>query len=290
MLSGIQFMNALSACTVAPDQFAFSWLGQMGLIVKTASLTMCFDPFLTDQPDRIFPSLLQPEELSTIDFVFGSHDHSDHIDRLAWPAIAAAAPKARFVVPALLAEGLAKDLKLPKERFIPVDLDYGYESDTICIRGIPSAHEKLEPDFATGLYPCMGYMVATPDGSFYHPGDCCLYDGLEARLKALGPIDLMILPVNGRDGRRLRKGCIGNMTYQEAADLAGAVNPGLVIPGHYETIQDNGSGADAMAFIEMLEAKYPRQRFCLPPHGEVMRYSREGLMQLYAPDIERSIN
>ena len=41
------------------------------------------------------------------------------------------------------------------------------------------------------------------------------------------------------DAKRYRQNCIGNMTYQEAADLAGEIDPQMVIPGHWDMFADN---------------------------------------------------
>lgn len=270
MKTGRELMNALKDFPVANGKMAYCWLGQMSLVVKAADAMLYFDLFLTPQPDRIMDPLLKPEELCNADYIFGSHDHSDHIDRKAWPKIAEASPLAKFVAPAVFADGLAEELGIPRERIIGVDENQGYEDGRIRIQAVPSAHEFLDKDPKTGMHPYLGYVVTTSGGVVYHPGDCCLYEGLQTALKACGPIDLLILPVNGRDGRRYRRNCIGNMTFQEAADLAGALRPGLAIPGHYETIIDNGTGADAAGFLEMLEAKYPGQNTYIPPHGEML--------------------
>ena len=45
-----------------------------------------------------------------------------------------------------------------------------------------------------------------------------------------------------------------NMTFQEAADLAGELRPGLVIPGHWDMFADNPGDPDA--FTDYLAVKY----------------------------------
>ena len=44
------------------------------------------------------------------------------------------------------------------------------------------------------------------------------------------------------------------MTYQEAADLAGELQPGLTIPGHWDMFADNPG--DPKAFVDYLDVKY----------------------------------
>ena len=75
------------------------------------------------------------------------------------------------------------------------------------------------------------------------------------RLQSFGRIHAALLPINGRDGQRYRRNCIGNMTFQEAADLAGELNLQTVIPGHWDMFADNPG--DPGAFADYLDAKYP---------------------------------
>jgi L-ascorbate metabolism protein UlaG (beta-lactamase superfamily) len=75
----------------------------------------------------------------------------------------------------------------------------------------------------------------------------------------------MFLPINGRDARRLKVNIIGNMTYQEAADLAGALKPGLVVPGHFDMFERNSE--NPQLFIDYMKVKYPQQKTLIPEHG-----------------------
>ena len=65
----------------------------------------------------------------------------------------------------------------------------------------------------------------------------------------------MFLPINGRDAARFRRGCLGNMTYQEAVDLAGELKPRLIVSIHYDMFADNAE--DPRNFVDYLNAKYP---------------------------------
>ena len=112
----------------------------------------------------------------------------------------------------------------------------------------------------------MGYAVSYQGATVYHAGDCCIYEGLETRLRQLGRLDVMLLPINGRSASRLRRGILGNMTYQEAADLAGAVKPGLVIPMHYDAYA--GNLENPLLFQDYLHVKYPDVPCAVPRAGE----------------------
>jgi L-ascorbate 6-phosphate lactonase len=73
----------INTCKLKNDEFALWWLGQQGYVLKHGGLTLFLDPFLSDIHDRLIPPLLNSYDMIHADFVFGSHDHDDHIDRLA---------------------------------------------------------------------------------------------------------------------------------------------------------------------------------------------------------------
>jgi len=245
---------------------AFWWLGQLGYIVKTKSVTLCFDPFLRPGHKRTVPPPMKPEELIGMDYIFGSHDHSDHIDRTAWPGIAEASPGTRFVVPEKFVEPLNQSLGISIDRFVGLDEGKTFDdhAKNFHIRAIASAHEFLAPDPVTGLHDSLGYIVDADGLRIYHSGDTCKYEGLETKLIASRPIDLMYIPINGRDAVRYRMNCIGNMSFAEAVDLAGMVAPGLVVPGHYEMFTYNSE--DPNKFMDYLAAKYPGQKAWIGEH------------------------
>jgi len=263
-----ELVREIQACGVGPGALAFWWLGQQGFIVKAGPRVIALDLFLSPLPGRQVPPLVAPEELAGLDLICGSHDHADHIDRSAWPALAAASPAARFVVPELLRPALARDLGLDPARFLGLDDGVTAEFGGVRVTGIAAAHERLSPDPRTGRHPFLGFVVEANGCALYHAGDTCLYEGLETKLRRWR-FDAAFLPINGRDARRLAAGCLGNLTYQEAVDLAGALRPRLVVPAHYDMFADNAG--DVQAFVDYLRVKYPDvpARVCVP--GEVVR-------------------
>ena len=243
---------------------AWWWLGQHSFIVKTAAVTMGLDLFLTPIAGRKTPPLLTPDELPALDYVFGSHDHTDHIDRPAWPVIARTQPTCRFVVPSLLLPRLADELSIPRERFIGMDDSSTFRDGGLAIRAIAAAHERLDRDPATGRYPYLGFIIDSGGVTLWHPGDTCRYEGLLPNVAACRP-QLAFLPINGRDAERLRAGCIGNMTWQEAADLAGELNLRLAVPAHFDMFE--GNTADPRRFADYIAVKYPGTRVIIPNYG-----------------------
>lgn len=264
MLTGNALIKNVRTSARREGECAAWWLGQSGLIIKLGQTVIGLDLFLSRHDRRRIPPLLKPNQCTGFNLILGTHDHRDHIDRPAWPAIAQTSPQALFVVPAHLLPRLANELGLPPDRFIGLDDGTFVEINGIRITGIAAAHEFLDRDRATGRYPYLGFMVEARGFRFYHSGDCCVYEGLQSRL-ARWPLDLALLPINGRDARRLAAKCIGNMTYQEAADLAGALGPGLTIPMHYDMFAHNSE--DPQLFLDYMRVKYPRLKAAVARHG-----------------------
>jgi L-ascorbate 6-phosphate lactonase len=263
--TGKDLIADIDACKLAPGECGLWWLGQHGFAVKLGRCVCYVDAFLTDLPDRQVRPPLRPQELTNAALVLGSHDHADHIDRDAWPAIATASPAAVFVVPELLADTVAQELDLARDRVLGVDDGLTVRCQGVSVTGVPAAHEFLERDEATGLNRYVGFVIEGNGFRLYHAGDTCLYEGMQDRLRRR-PLDLALLPINGRDAKRLAAGSIGNMTYQEAADLAAAISPGLTIPTHYEMFAMNSE--DPQLFLDYVRVKYPRLRTALPAFCE----------------------
>jgi len=266
MTTGARLIEDIDAARVGSGQCAIWWLGQHGFAVKMGESVCYLDLFLSRLEGRLVPSLLGPETISNATLVCGTHDHADHIDRPAWPAIAAASPQAKFIVPLLLREKIVSELHLPPARVEGVDVGITVQFKGISVTAVPAAHEFLDTDAATGLHPGLGFIIQGNGVCLYHAGDTCLYEGMQATLRQW-KIHAAFLPINGRDAQRLASGCIGNMTYQEAADLAGSIRPGLTVPTHFEMFA--GNSENPQLFIDYMRVKYPRLATRLPVHGEM---------------------
>lgn len=246
-------------------ELAFWWLGQHSFILKIAGCILYLDAFLTDIPGRLVPPLLTPDQITHADLFLGTHDHADHIDREAWPVLAEASPKASFVVPELLKKSLAEDLNISSKRFIGIDDGQTIQFDGLHISAIASAHEFLDRDKVTGHYPYLGFIIEADGVTVYHAGDTCIYEGMITKLQRWD-FDLMMLPINGRDAERLKANLIGNMTFQEAVDLAGTLKTRYVVPAHYDMFRDNPG--DPKAFADYMGVKFPGVQALIPNYGE----------------------
>lgn len=265
MLTHSDLINDINACEPPKGGCSWWWLGQQSFVLKIGTTIIYLDPFLTDLPGRNHPPLLHPEEITHADYVVGTHDHADHIDRPTWPQLAKASPACRFIIPRLFMPTLPQELGINTERFLGVDhgecitCEHG-----ITFEGVASAHEFLDPDPTSGLHPYMGVIIGGQGCVVYHAGDTCRYEGLMPTLAAHRPT-LSFLPINGRDAERLQRQCIGNMTWQEAADLAGEIQTTWAIPTHFDMF--TGNMEDPRHFVAYLRVKYPQIQTMIPTYG-----------------------
>lgn len=257
-----QLITDINRARPDKNEMFFWWLGQHSYIVKAAGKVIYFDPFLSAHKGRLQGSILSGKEAANADFVFCSHDHGDHLDVPSLPEIARSSPRALFIAPKTASEKMKKLVTTPK-RLKTINADETIVLPPLRVTAIKAKHEEFDHVQGVG-YPCLGFIVQTPAGVIYHAGDTLCYEGLATTLKRWR-IDLAFIPINGRDGARLERNCLGNMTFQEAVDLAGEIKPAIVVPSHYGMFGYNTE--DPVKFAHYLQIKYPRQKYWFGPMG-----------------------
>lgn len=264
-----ELLDAIEQTAPPVGQGAFWWLGQHTFIVKAGGKVFYIDPFFADWPSRQTPPLLTPDKARFADFVLVTHGHGDHLDPESLRGMVEASPDALFVCPRTEAARMIDEAGVPAERLNPLDADERLELPGLHITAIKSKHESFDEHPALG-FPFLGYVVEIGGLTFYHSGDTILYDGLLRTLQNWPHYDVLFLPINGRDAERFLRGCLGNFTFQEAAELAGDLQPGLVVPSHYDMFV--GNQEDPSKFTRFLEAKFPGVRHWVGKAGECVLF------------------
>lgn len=244
------FLADVAACR-GREGFRLWWLGQSGFLLQLVDHHLLLDPYLsdsltakyerTDKPHvRMTARVVDPALLDFVDAVTSSHNHTDHLDDETLGPILAARPQTKLVIPEANRDFVA--VRLRCDPAAPIGLDDGGEVEVgpFRIAAVPAAHESLDRD-ALGRHHHLGYVVRFGRWSLYHPGDCVRYDGQVERLRRF-PIDLALLPINGRAPERRVP---GNFTGPEAAQLAHDIGARLVVPCHYEMFEFNTASPDA---------------------------------------------
>lgn len=232
---------------------AFWWLGQHSFLIKLDKTTLLIDPFLTDMEGRNVPPLFAPEDATSVQLVCCTHDHLDHICPAAVSGLARAT-SAIFVAPRACKKRML-DLGVPESRLTLLNDGEDVTIHSIKINAIKASHEFFDKT-PEGFFPYLGYVIEGAR-TIYHAGDTVWWEGLQARLSRW-PLDVALVPINGRDAKRYREGIIGNFTFQEAADLLGGLEVKLSVPTHFDMF--DGNREDPQKFVDYVNVKYPGRR------------------------------
>lgn len=252
------------------DRLDVWWLGQSGFLLMWQGRSLLMDPYLsdsltrkyatTDKPHvRMTERVVDPGCMEGIEVVTSSHAHTDHLDPETLTALVRTQPGLVMVCPESI-RTMARDRSgLPEGRVMGLNArllgwEGRMEKETVVLgdgtwrlTAVPAAHEGLDVD-GEGRLLYLGYVVEVGPFRVYHSGDTMLYDGLVERLRGEA-IHLAMLPINGRAPERR---VAGNLTGEEAAQLAWQARVLEVVPCHYDMFEFNTATPEA--FVRRCEA------------------------------------
>jgi L-ascorbate metabolism protein UlaG (beta-lactamase superfamily) len=225
-LEMVRFEGSLAAnLGNEPAGVELYWLGQAGFLVRSPGLSFVIDAYLSDQlaekyrggvfsHARLMAPPITVAELPSLDFVFCTHHHGDHLDSPTIKEIARKFSHTRFIVPAASEPEIART-DLRKERIVWAEAEREIQlSDTLKVTPVKAAHEDFEYD-QLGRDRFLGYLFEVEAALIYHSGDTVRYPGLVERIIRSGP-RLALLPVNGRRPELRENKVPGNFTLEEA--------------------------------------------------------------------------
>ena len=250
-----------------------SWLGMAGAIANVRGTILMIDPLISlksreglgicESGHRLkIPLPIEAEEVARVDLVMYTHADGDHFGLLTASALEAR-HKPLFLAPTPVAERL-RGLGVVEERvvvaFDGMRLDVGQAHVIVT----PALHDWQETDpWRRG--DCCGFLVETPDGTIWHPGDTRLID----ELLDVRDVDLLFFDVAAVNA---------HLGPQGSARLAEACGAKALIAYHYGTFDlppgtfGSCDPLDALPFVEHLAAS-----FLLPNPGELLRLPLMGL-------------
>ncbi|MEX2261669.1 MAG: MBL fold metallo-hydrolase [Bryobacteraceae bacterium] len=237
------------------------WLGHSGFAIKFRKAILYVDPFLSDayrdQP-RAMTAPLRPSEIAHAGLILATHKHADHLDPCAVPAMIAASPRAKLVVPKSVGRH-AHSIGVRYDRMVTTDSGLRVEYLDDRIYAVPSAHESLDYT-PLGGYPYLGYLIRFGYYTIYHAGDCVPYAELADRLRPYN-VTVALLPISGRHPDRP-----GNFEIPEAAQLAEDIGARWLVPMHYGMFAPGA--AKENRFVEHMLGQRPSQQFKIFQCGE----------------------
>lgn len=187
-----------------------TWIGHATLLVQLEHVTFLTDPIWEDKaspvsfigPRRFVAPGVALEDLPPIDFVVVSHNHYDHLSLPTLVALAERDPETRFFVPlgnaALLRENGITRVE---------ELDWGEttEHEGLLVHCLPTQHwsKRGIGDDRETLWA--SWAVTGPERRFFFAGDTGYFDGFARIGEALGPFDLVALPIGAYEPTRMMR-------------------------------------------------------------------------------------
>jgi len=265
---GASLAQQMRTLAVPRGHLAIWALGQHGFMLKGGEHVVVIDPYLSPDVRRRVPIPLAPGELDMVDTVLITHHHADHCDPLTLQPLLQAAPDARVFVSYSARNRLSEHGFATEQLSVPPP-DQPLELDaSLRITPIPAAHYTFEPDH-DGNPSFLGFIIELNGVTLYHSGDTVVYDGQLERLQAQ-PIDVMCLPVNGRDWFREQSQVVGNMDYREAAELAARAGGAVLLAAHNDMFAANR--INPAYLFDYVETYHPELRVHQLRVGELYYY------------------
>jgi L-ascorbate metabolism protein UlaG (beta-lactamase superfamily) len=262
-----------------PGEAWIWYLGQHGFVINLGGLVFYIDAILNDLKNREgrsvreYPPPFTPDMVKRVDYVLCTHNHSDHLNLETLAPLARANPRARFVVPRPWTRVL-RDAGIDGGRILGAaeaeELELGPAS-VLPLAAVHTRYIQDEPERGAGNEVlCLGYVLKAGGLSVYHAGDTWVTPPLVRALKTAGPLNIVILPINGTDWERTGNGFIGNMSPLDAVKLAREIPADLCVPAHYDMMAANSE--DPALFAAYMYRHCPEKRFHIFALGERFIY------------------
>ncbi len=227
-------------------------VGQAGYIIKSKKGTLLgIDMYLTDCVERVeghvgfkrlTPKVLLPTDIE-FDYVLATHPHYDHFDMDAVPVLMSN-PHTKLIASVnCLAE--TERLLMKQDNITYVKPGDVYEADDIRL-------DIVFCDHGTGAPDAFGLVISVDGKKIYMAGDTCLRKDLLPDIKAMGPFDVVIGPING---------AYGNLNESEFVTVCELLAPALAIPCHFGTFASHGG--NPQKFRDEIETRIPEQKYLL---------------------------
>jgi L-ascorbate metabolism protein UlaG (beta-lactamase superfamily) len=249
------------------------WLGQAGVVLRVGGAfeTLVIDPYVVAHDARRFPAVLAAEEIAALPglAVIATHAHYDHLDD---EVLAAVAPGTPVIVPA----GIVDEAR-ERTRGAVIGLAIGESTShgPWRITLIPAMHAMHVPppdyELSDPAAPIFSGVYLDGPARIYHAGDTLGCPEIDAALAGL-PVDVALLPINGRTPDREARDIAGNMAAHEALDLARRIGAGTVVPLHWDMFAANTG--DPAALVGSLVDPRTDPVIAVPAHGRELLFGR----------------
>jgi L-ascorbate metabolism protein UlaG (beta-lactamase superfamily) len=219
-----------------------TWFGHAAFQLDLAGKTVLIDPWLDGNPS----SPVKASEVSKVDVVYVTHDHSDHLgDAVAICKRTGATFASTFELGNYASENGVKSV---------VGFNIG---GCVDVEGIKL--HMVQAFHTSSRGAPTGVVVEGEGKTIYHAGDTGLFTDMELIGRLYKP-DLALLPIGG----------YYTMGALEAAEAVKLLKPKAVIPMHYKTFPVLARSAED--FVEKLKKKAAKVKVVVLNPGESFEF------------------
>ena len=199
-----------------------TWHGHASALVELDGTRILTDPAFTPRLAHLRRHhRVDLDAVGVPDVVLISHVHMDH---LHLPSLRLLGPDVEIIVPAGAAALLRRrGFRNVRETRAGETADIG----SVTVETVPAVHGARRGPYSRVSADAVGYVVRSPTGSVYFPGDTALFDAM-AELEG---VDVALLPIWGW-GSNLGDGHLDPTGAVRATEL---IQPRLVVPVHWGT-------------------------------------------------------
>jgi L-ascorbate metabolism protein UlaG (beta-lactamase superfamily) len=238
------------------DTTQVAWLGMAGALVNARGTVILIDPMLTavDKDGKQFceghfemlvPLPIEAHSVPRVDLVLYTHADDDHIGRMTAETLSARL-NCPFFAPARVGD-ILREVGVAPERITTARESMTLTVGSIEIEVTPAVHDyPQEKPFQRE--DCCGYLLKTPDGTIWHPGDTRLID----ELFAVKGVDVFFFDIFAVES---------HLGSQGSALLAESCGAKVMIAYHYGTLKfpwgfPEFTPEDAYPYIPNIPARY----------------------------------
>lgn len=236
-----------------------AWLGMAGALINTRGAVLLIDPLIALKDDSdpwvneigyrlSVPLPIQAREIPRADLVMYTHADDDHFGPRTARTLSDQLG-CRFLAPPPVAERLV-EAGVPRAQITIARDNAVLSVGQAAVTVTPALHDWQEVNpWQRG--DCCGYLIRTPDGAIWHPGDTRLIDDL----RAFNGVDVLFFDVAAVDSHLGPAG---------SAELAKSCGASVLLAYHYGTFDmPPGTFAtcdpeDALPYLEGLRVRYLR--------------------------------
>jgi L-ascorbate metabolism protein UlaG (beta-lactamase superfamily) len=251
------------------EDTVLTWLGMAGVLINARGTILFIDPLITvarsdgqqicESGYRLnIPLPIEAKDVPRVDAVLYTHADDDHFGRLTAQTFAVRL-QPKFLAPSPVGHVL-KDMGVDERRIIAARDFESIQIGHVEVVVTPALHD-WQGENPWQREDCCGYLVKTPDGAIWHPGDTRLIDEL---LEVRG-VDVLFFDVAAVDAH------LGPVGSARLAETSGAK---VMIAYHYGTF-DLPPGTfggcdpeDSLPHVKGLAARFlqldPGEPFRLP--------------------------